>query len=168
MTRSGLVPRNRSGFTLIELAVTLVVVAVLASIATVNYNKVRVHAEAAALSHDIHLLEDAIVRGIIEGNVSPTNAPKNLAELEALLPGDQALLQPRLPEGMSISFNSVTGQNYLLILIRGQPKHKPILDALAAIRPLTTQEVGTIVMEALDYRTLVPETPAQARAGGGG
>ena len=153
-------PKARAGFTLIELAVALVIIGVLASIAIVNYNKVRVHAEAAAISHDIHLLEDVLIQAIIAGDIEPGRAPRQLQQLLELLPDNQAVFEPRLPEGMTLEFYGAGGaENYMEINIVGDERHQDVLDALAAMRPTTTLEMGNVVVEVLDFNTLAVRKP---------
>lgn len=153
--------RGRAGFTIIELIVVVVVVSILASIAIQNYRKVQVHAEAAAISHDLHLIEEAVIRGMLAGNLSPANAPRDLDGLRVLLPDEEeGVLQPRLPEGMSLNFSSTSPPHpALLLMVRGDTRHRPVLDALAAMRPMTAREVGVWVMEEVDYRTLTVQAP---------
>jgi len=80
--------RHRSGFTLIELMIVVVIIGVLASIAIANYVRMKAHANEAQVKSDVHTVQLAVEDyGVThEGNYSDAGA-----DLVPLLPGGQLL-----------------------------------------------------------------------------
>jgi prepilin-type N-terminal cleavage/methylation domain-containing protein len=166
-------PRDpKAGFTIIELVVALVIISILASFAIINYRKVQVHAEAAAISQDLHLMEDAIIRGIISGAIGPDRmrGATSVEALKNLIPDENpAVFDPELPEGMEILLfgsGTRTGADYSIHILNiaitdNDGRHQAVLDALAAMRPITSEETGSFVVEQVDYRTaaVLPANP---------
>ena len=80
--------RHRSGFTLIELMIVVVIIGVLASIAIANYVRMKSHANEARVKSDVHTVQLAVEDyGVThEGNYSDAGA-----DLLPLLPGGRLL-----------------------------------------------------------------------------
>jgi len=139
-------PNSKAGFTLIEIVVVLVVIAVLASIAIPNYRAVQTKAEAARISTQLHYLEDAIIQAIIEGAVASDFVGINAGSVEQSVLGDFLTMAnlSDVPEGMSFQLTAgpkrYTNGYYVSIGIISDASHQAILDELHAMFPRTSSE----------------------------
>lgn len=66
--------KNRSGFTIVELLIVIVMIAILATISIVTYNGIQSRAEAAKVAVDLGTVNDAIQIYYAEKGVYPTTS----------------------------------------------------------------------------------------------
>ena len=59
--------KKEYGYTLIERIVAIAIIAILASIAVLNYQGFKYKAQAAQISSHLHVIEDGIISAIIDG-----------------------------------------------------------------------------------------------------
>ena len=161
MVQSGPRLARSEGFTLIEMVVVVAVVAVLSTIAVGNYSKVKVHAQAAVIAHDLELLEDAIIQTAIMEDLGPGDAPINLEELRSLLKGNAHLTDLRLPAGVSVFYNGTTDRKSTVIRLMADDRHRSLLQILGTMRPNTSYVVGGMDLEVIDFTDLKVITPAR-------
>lgn len=70
---SNLFLRSRSGFTIVELLIVIVVIAILAAITTVSYNGITVRAQESALKSDLKTAATQLQLAFVESGAFPAN-----------------------------------------------------------------------------------------------
>jgi len=163
--------QSRAGFTLIEIVAVLVIISILSGIAYQQFSKARIHAQAAALSMDLHEMEDVIIQAVIRGDLYAP-APHGLTTItmdkdviaSRLPEGDRVAIFPELPYDLEIVFFAVGGgpasplgdgreEQLMIYLDDPDGEHQAILDELAKMRPLTAHASGQSIGEYILMRS---------------
>ena len=133
--------KNQSGFTLIEIAVVVLIIGILSSIAVVNYNKVRDKAEADLKS----IGPNNVATSVLADYITTANMTD-------------------IPEGMNIAVSATPvrsgGSNHfsVQISITSDASHTGILNELQAMFPRTLNRMGEYEWVAVDSKHLAVQT----------
>lgn len=95
---------KKSGFTLIEIMIVVVILGMLLSIAIPSYFKARKTAYARTCSNNLRLIEGAKQIWGVENGKTPTDVP---TEADLIGPSLYLKVMPRCPAGGVYSFNSI-------------------------------------------------------------
>ena len=152
---------REDGYTLIELLIAIAVIGILASIAGVNYQKLKTMAHATQISSHLHAIEDGVIAAIIDGYTEKDFGGRidntNL---------DQSILKTYLtdanlsdvPKGITLFVapmrSNNPGQFFIMVMVKGDKGTEKILDSLEKMFPKTMTHIGTSEFVVVDSNTL--------------
>lgn len=141
---------SNGGFTLIEIVVVLTIISILSTIGIVNYRDVQVRAAAAAMSMDIHTLEEEVLQGVALNPSAMSAAPRDL-------PDALGITMPVAPDGLVFAMVKASATELRVIVIARTDFALKVVARLAEIRPTTATAAGRTVVETIDVRHLLVE-----------
>jgi prepilin-type N-terminal cleavage/methylation domain-containing protein len=152
------------GFTLIEILVVICIIAILSSIAILNYQKIKTKAQAAQLASHLHAIEDGIITAIIDGRTKSDFFPgshsiKSSTFNNSILKSYLTLANfTEVPTGISFSVSSRAKPKssgfIVYVTITGVQGTEKILDELEKMFPKTLSHRGKYEWVSVDSETL--------------
>lgn len=132
--------RYKSGFTIIELLIVIIIIAILAAITIVAYNGVQGNARLSVMREDISTINEAINRYYVEHGTYPFGSPATGAAITAgpgvalNIPGLIPDYLPRVPEIPDAGRGNIdyyayiwgaNGSNYKLVRLVSSASYLP-------------------------------------------
>ena len=97
--------RRRSGWTLVELFIVLIIIGLLARLAVPRLHDMKLRAEAAKIIGDVHAIQLAVSTHHADTNLWPSNAAAGAVpnELIAYLPRNFSFVKPEYMLGLNVT-----------------------------------------------------------------
>lgn len=157
---------NNKGFTLVEVVVVIGIIGILSSISIMQYGHIKAKSQAAQVSSNLHVIEDAVISAIIDGReitdfqgpgggsmITQTNFDQtglssyiSLATLTQVPPGITIMVSARDAQG---------GKGFLVdVSVRGGSGTDRILEELEKMFPRTMSHSGNFEWVTVSSETL--------------
>ena len=152
---------NENGFTLIEILVAIAIMAILSSIAVVNFQKSKAMAQATQIASHLHVIEDGIIGAILDGytendfggRIDSTNLKQSI--LKTYL--TEANFSD-VPKGITLYVTPMRSNNppqfFIMVMVRGDKRTEETLEALEKMFPKTMTHLGSSEFVVVDSNTL--------------
>jgi prepilin-type N-terminal cleavage/methylation domain-containing protein len=108
---SNLLNKNRSGFTIIELLVVIVVIGILAAVTVISYVGISQNAIASSVKSDLNNASKQLKLYQVEMSSFPTSLDANNCPVPANLGGNYCI---KTSPGNSLSYSTLSGQDFRL------------------------------------------------------
>lgn len=139
---------RKAGFTLVEIIIVIAIIGILSTIAIMNYQSVRAKTQAAQISSNLHIIEDAIIAAIIDGKTVidfGTQIDKTNVESSILKPYLTLANFTQVPDGITIRLvtaASAPPSFQVFVWVEGAAGTERILDELEKMFPKQIHHMG--------------------------